>query len=67
MAHPQQPLGARAIQIIAEDKLQAAIRAGEFDNIEGMGQPHPIFDEPYDPDWWIRKKMKLEGLRMPKG
>ena len=55
----------RAIRIIADDKIEAAIRAGEFDALPGLGQPHPIFDEPYDPNWWIRKKLQREGLQAP--
>lgn len=53
----------RAIRIIAEDKIQAAIRAGEFDNLPGLGQPFDWCDEPYDPNWWIRRKLKDEDLQ----
>lgn len=52
----------RAIQIIAEDKIEAAIRDGHFEGLPGLGQPHPIFDEPYDPQWWLRKKLQSEGM-----
>jgi hypothetical protein len=52
----------RAIQIIAENKIRAAIEAGEFDNLPGFGKPAAIFDEPYDPFWWIRRKLKREQL-----
>lgn len=55
-------LSDRAIQIIAENKIRAAIEAGEFDNLPGLGQPAAIFDEPYDPHWWIRRKLKREDL-----
>jgi Domain of unknown function (DUF1992) len=55
-------LSDRAIQIIADNKIRAAIEAGEFDNLPGLGQPAAIFDEPYDPHWWIRRKLKREGL-----
>jgi hypothetical protein len=44
-------LSDRAIQIVAENKIRAAIEAGEFDNLPGLGQPAAIFDEPYDPHW----------------
>jgi hypothetical protein len=61
-------LSDRAIQIIAENKIRAAIEAGEFDNLPGLGQPAAIFDEPYDPHWWIRRKLKQEALQiMPFG
>ena len=57
-------LSDRAIQIIAENKIRAAIEAGEFDNLPGLGQPAAIFDEPYDPHWWIRRKLKREALQI---
>jgi hypothetical protein len=56
-------LSDRAIQIIAENKIRAAIQAGEFDNLPGLGQPAAIFDEPYDPHWWFRRKLKREALQ----
>jgi DnaJ homologue, subfamily C, member 28, conserved domain len=52
----------RAIQIIADNKIRAAIDAGEFDNLPGFGKPAAIFDEPYDPHWWIRRKLQREQL-----
>lgn len=55
-------LSDRAIQIIADNKILAAIEAGEFDNLPGFGQPAAICDEPYDPHWWIRRKFKSEEL-----
>lgn len=53
----------RVIQTIAEDKLRAAIAKGEFDCLPGLGQPLPLLDEPYDPNWWIRRKLQREELR----
>ena len=50
----------RAIQIVAENKIRAAIEAGEFDNLPGLGKPAAICDEPYDPFWWIRRKLQRE-------
>jgi hypothetical protein len=55
-------LSDRATQIIADNKIRAAIEAGEFDNLPGLGQPAAIFDEPYDPHWWIRRKLRREQL-----
>jgi hypothetical protein len=52
----------RVIQIVAENKIQAAIEAGEFDNLPGFGQPSAVCDEPYDPYWWIRQKLQRESL-----
>jgi hypothetical protein len=52
----------RAIQIIADNKIRAAIEAGEFDNLPGFGRPAAIIDEPYDANWWIRRKLQREQL-----
>jgi hypothetical protein len=56
-------LSDRAIQIIADNKIRAAIDAGEFDNLPGFGKPDAICDEPYDPHWWIRRKLRREELQ----
>jgi hypothetical protein len=52
----------RAIRIIAEQKILSAFEAGEFDNLPGFGKPAAILDEPYDPYWWIRRKLAREEL-----
>jgi hypothetical protein len=52
----------RAIQIVAENKILAAIEAGEFANLPGFGKPSAIIDEPYDPFWWIRRKLRAERI-----
>jgi hypothetical protein len=52
----------RVLQIVAEDKIRTAIADGEFDRLPGLGKPLAIFDEPYDPYWWVRRKMKREQL-----
>jgi len=57
-------LSDRAIQIIADNKIRAAIAAGEFDNLPGFGKPLESIDEPYDPHWWVRSKQKREQLRI---
>jgi Domain of unknown function (DUF1992) len=53
----------RALGIVAENKIRAAIEAGEFDRLAGLGKPSPLIDEPYDPFWWIRSKLQAEQLR----
>ena len=54
----------RVIQIVAENKIFAAVEAGEFAKLPGLGKPAAIFDEPYDPHWWIRRKLKREELTL---
>jgi len=46
----------------AERRIQEAMQAGCFDNVAGAGQPIPGIDDPPDPDWWIKQKLKHEGL-----
>lgn len=52
----------RAFALVADNKLRAAIEAGEFDNLPGFGKPSPLIDEPYDPYWWVRSKLRAEQL-----
>jgi hypothetical protein len=52
----------RAMRLVAENKLRAAIEAGEFDNLPGVGKPSRLIDEPYDPFWWIKRKLREENL-----
>jgi Domain of unknown function (DUF1992) len=53
-----------SIRIIAENKIRAAIEAGDFDHLPGLGKPSPLVDEPYDPFWWIRRKLQAEQLQV---
>lgn len=43
--------------------IEQAIRRGEFDDLPGTGKPLEGLDGPYDPDWWIRRKIETEKLR----
>jgi hypothetical protein len=62
MSEPM-PLGSeRALQIVADNKIRTAIEAGEFDDLPGLGKPSPLIDEPYDPLWWVRRKLRQENL-----
>jgi hypothetical protein len=58
----KQPLSDRAIQIIAQDKILAAIHAGEFDHLPGLGKPLASLDDAYDENWWLRRKLQAERL-----
>ena len=42
--------------------VQQAIRRGEFDDLPGAGRPIADLGQPYDPDWWIRRKIQREEL-----
>jgi len=61
---PQSFLSDRAIQIIADNKIRAAIEAGEFDKLPGFGKPIASIDDPYDPYWWVRQMLRREELQI---
>ncbi|WP_063762174.1 DUF1992 domain-containing protein [Streptomyces sp. NRRL F-5123] len=46
----------------ADKQIRDAERRGDFAGLEGAGKPLPSLDEPYDPLWWVRRKMQTEGL-----
>ncbi len=43
-------------------KIREAEDRGEFDDLPGAGQPIPDLDKPYDENWWVRGKLRSEGL-----
>ena len=49
--------------MIAEAKIEAAIKAGEFDNLPGFGKPLDDDWFEYDPYWWVRSKIKRENMQ----
>ncbi len=51
-----------AIPIIADNRIRVAMEQGEFDHLEGAGQPVHDLDSHYDPDWWLKRKLQREEL-----
>jgi hypothetical protein len=49
---------------LADNRIRDAQERGEFDNLPGAGKPIPDIDEPYDPMWWIKKKVREEGVNV---
>ncbi len=35
---------------------------GEFDDLPGRGRPIPGIDKPHDELWWVRQKLRDEGV-----
>ena len=52
----------RGLRRIAEQRIRAAIEAGAFDDLPGLGRPIPDIDRPYDPMWWVKKWLARERL-----
>ncbi len=45
-----------------EAQVQAAIDRGEFDDLEYAGKPIPALQQPYDPDWWLKRLAEREDV-----
>lgn len=43
-------------------QIREAQERGEFDDLPGSGKPIPDLHRPHDELWWVRKKLKEEGL-----
>ena len=52
-----------AWHLLAEERIQAAQAAGEFEHLPGLGQPIPGIDEPHDELWWVKQKLQREQLQ----
>jgi len=59
---PQQKPPGKSYRDWVEEMIQEAQRDGEFERLEGAGQPIPGITDPYDPDWWVKKLLKREKL-----
>ena len=60
MTEPKPP--GRPWKSWVEEQIQQAQRDGEFDRLEGHGQPIPGIGAPYDPLWWVKKLIEREKL-----
>ncbi|WP_405583764.1 DUF1992 domain-containing protein [Streptomyces sp. NBC_01190] len=45
-----------------DKQIREAEERGAFAELPGVGKPLPSLDAPYDELWWIRGKMRREGL-----
>ncbi|QVQ52147.1 DUF1992 domain-containing protein [Spiractinospora alimapuensis] len=45
-----------------EKQIREAVERGEFDDVPGTGLPIQDIDRPRDDLWWVKKKMRAEGL-----
>jgi len=58
----QSRMSRRVVELVAENRIREAIEEGKFDDLPGFGKPIEDIDEPYDPDWWIKKWIRREGM-----
>lgn len=52
----------KAWKLIAEAKIEQAIREGEFENLPGFGKPLNLDLTNDNEFWWLREKAKRENL-----
>lgn len=45
-------------------QVSDARERGEFDNLSGRGEPLARDQRSYDPDWWIKDKLRREDLEI---
>lgn len=50
------------VESFIDRQIREAQERGEFDNLPGEGKPLRDIDQPYDELWWVRRKLKDEGL-----
>jgi hypothetical protein len=43
-------------------QIRRARERGEFDDLPGAGRPIPDLDKPFDEWWWVKDKLRREGL-----
>jgi DnaJ-like protein len=43
-------------------QVREAEERGEFEDLPGAGKPIPDLDKPFDELWWVKDKLRQEGL-----
>jgi hypothetical protein len=43
-------------------QIREATERGEFKDLPGAGEPLPDLDKPFDEMWWVKRKLRREGL-----
>jgi hypothetical protein len=57
----RKPAGA-AWESWIDRQVREAEERGEFDDLPGAGKPIPDLDKPFDELWWVKDKLRREGL-----
>jgi DnaJ-like protein len=55
-------LSRRAVEIVAENRIREFMEQERFEDLAGFGRPIADVDEPYDPDWWVKKWIRRERI-----
>lgn len=60
---PRKPSGL-GWESFVELRIREAQAAGAFDNLPGRGEPIPGIDAPLDENWWVKQKLRDEGVNV---
>ena len=58
----QKPKPLEKFESLAERRIREAQAEGRFDALTGFGKPLASLDGPDDENWWIKNKLREEGL-----
>jgi Domain of unknown function (DUF1992) len=64
MSQPNPKPSIDKFESLAERKIREAQAEGQFDSLPGFGKPIPDLDDPDDENWWIKNKLRQEGLEV---
>jgi hypothetical protein len=62
MSQPSPKPSIEKFESFAERRIREAQAEGLFDSLPGFGKPIPNLDGPDDENWWIKSKLRQEGL-----
>ncbi|MCZ7413490.1 MULTISPECIES: J-domain-containing protein [unclassified Streptomyces] len=51
-----------SFESFVDKQIREAAERGAFTGLTGAGKPLPGADEPYDENWWIKRKLHDEGV-----
>jgi hypothetical protein len=52
----------KPIETWIERQIREAQERGVFDHLPGAGKPLAGLDDPYDPNWWLKRKLRDEDV-----
>lgn len=51
-----------SFESFVDKQIREAQARGAFDGLPGAGKPLPGADAPYEEDWWLKRKLRDEGV-----
>jgi hypothetical protein len=51
-----------SFESFVDKQIREATERGDFDDLPGAGQPLRDAQQPYDEQWWLKRKLRDEGV-----